>query len=187
MFERHLEKGGIPPTHFVVAVITKQARIIAERQDLIARDLVHPRDEVCVPHIPPRRAARHADSQHRSESHVWIATLFQGAEIAPRANGRELPELEPLQGGLGPPIGVLVMLICRVTEIRWIKFLARCPLVDNANAEGKKHLTVGSSQPKVTLALLNRKRSIRGRLNAQKPQRHDARSEKITSHDQRAQ
>jgi len=72
LFQRHLKEGRVPPTHFVVAVITEQARIIAHRQDLFARDLMHPRDDVGVPHIPPRCAGPHADGQHRYEGHVRV-------------------------------------------------------------------------------------------------------------------
>ena len=38
LFEGHFEEDSVPPTHLVVAVVAEQARVIAERENLFARD-----------------------------------------------------------------------------------------------------------------------------------------------------
>ena len=104
LLQGHFEQRRVPPAHFVVAVIAEHARIIAQRQNLVARDLIHPRDDVRVPHVQPGHAASHADGQHRNESHVRVAALPQSRIIAPSAYGGEVPRLKPLQRGPGPAV-----------------------------------------------------------------------------------
>ena len=56
LLQGHLKKDGVPPADLVVAKITDQTRVVAQRQNLLARDLVHAVHDLRVPHVPPRRA-----------------------------------------------------------------------------------------------------------------------------------
>ena len=104
LLQRHLEQRRVPPAHFVVRVITKDSRIVTQRHNLVAGNLMHMRNDVRVPHIQPGHAGHGANVQNRCEGHLHRMALLQYFEIAPRTNGGEAPGLEALESRLGPSI-----------------------------------------------------------------------------------
>src|SRR5713226_3822788 len=48
LLKGHLEQDRVPPAQLVVAVIADQPRIVAQRQNLVARDLLHPVEDLRV-------------------------------------------------------------------------------------------------------------------------------------------
>ena len=104
LIEGHLEQNGIPPTNLVVAVIADHTRVVAQFQDLIARNFFHSVYDLWVPHVPPRGAGRGPDVQHRRERYIPVLALSECLEIAPAANRREAPGLQALQRRLGPSV-----------------------------------------------------------------------------------
>ena len=155
LLQGHLEQDGIPPADLVVAVVADHARIVAQRENLFARDLVHALNDFRVPHIPPGRPGRRADMQHRSERQVCGTAMSHGWKVAPSAYGGKAPGFEPFQIGFGPSIRVRVMLPGGVTGVGGIELLARRALVDATNAQRKEPLSVRPDQPGALAFLLN--------------------------------
>src|SRR5947207_1687583 len=157
LLESHLKKDGVPPTDFVVAIVANQSRIVAERENLLASYPVHSISDLGIPHIPPRRASGRPNMEHRRKPYVVIGAGSQGLKIAPSANSGETPGFEPFQGGVGPKIGIDIMLARRISRVARIEVLARSALVDTTDAQGKEAFAGGPHQPGCLFLLLNRK------------------------------
>src|SRR5207253_2460904 len=108
LFQGHVEERGVPPTHFVVGVVANEARIVAQREDLRRRDLVHPLNYFFIPHIPPWRAHRGAQMQDRSQTFQRVSGNLQKIGVAPAADGCEFPAFEPLQSAVSPSLFIWI-------------------------------------------------------------------------------
>src|ERR1700680_1539158 len=56
-----LEQCGIPPSDLIVAGVAKPTWLLAPPPELRARHLVHPPDDLRIPHVQPRSAGRGPD------------------------------------------------------------------------------------------------------------------------------
>ena len=155
LLKRHLKEDGIPPADLIVAVITDHTRLVAQRENLVARHLVHAVDDLRVPHVPPGRAGSRSDMQHGRERQICVTATSQCLEIAPSADSSKSPGLEPLHSGVGPQVRISVMLPCCIGRIGGIELSARSALVDTTHPEGKEPLSAGPDEPGRLVLLLN--------------------------------
>ena len=98
--------------------------------------------------------------EHGRERHLTLAAGSQPVEVAPSANRREAPGLEPPQRDVGPLVRIDVMLPSTVAGIGGIEFATGKPLVDTTNAQRKKPLATWADEPGGLVLLLNRERRV---------------------------
>src|SRR6185295_13185926 len=91
LFQRHLPNDCIPPTNFVVAVITNDSRIAAEWSGCFFGKLIDPADNFFIPHVEPRRATASTESQHGRHPKIVLARLADRFEIAPTPQRGKAP------------------------------------------------------------------------------------------------